>query len=181
MSFVVLRLGSELGSPHSYRCGSLVDATGTHGLVCKHVPSGVVRHHVLNLRASELSLKITDHSGEPLETQFLFQRVSVLASRWCRAYLEKWWRSQPQLCEDLLVLFSLRIACYWQLRKCRCLLLHILTVYGGRLLFIWWHTSAMLRVTRSPIRHELIAAVGKVVRMLLCIAWETERLMYCRR
>jgi len=29
---VALRLGSELGSPHSCRCGSLVDATSTHGL-----------------------------------------------------------------------------------------------------------------------------------------------------
>jgi len=42
---VALRLGSELGSPH---CGSLVDATGTHGLACKHVSSRVVRHHALN-------------------------------------------------------------------------------------------------------------------------------------
>jgi len=48
---VAFRLSSELGSPHSCCCGSLVDATGTHGLVCKHVSSRVVRHHVLNLRA----------------------------------------------------------------------------------------------------------------------------------
>jgi len=45
---VALRLGSGLGSPRSCHCGSLVDATGTHGLVCKHVPSRVVRHHALN-------------------------------------------------------------------------------------------------------------------------------------
>jgi len=32
---VALRLSSELGSPHTCRCGSLVDATGTRGLVCK--------------------------------------------------------------------------------------------------------------------------------------------------
>jgi len=41
-------LGSELRSPHSCRCGSLVDATDTHSLVCKHVPSRVVRHRTLN-------------------------------------------------------------------------------------------------------------------------------------
>jgi len=45
---VALRLGSELGSPHPCRCGSLVDANGTHSLVCKHAPSRVVRHHALN-------------------------------------------------------------------------------------------------------------------------------------
>ena len=44
----MLRLGSELGSPHTCRCGSLVDATGTHGLVCKQAPNQVVRHHALN-------------------------------------------------------------------------------------------------------------------------------------
>jgi len=36
---VAPRPGSELGSPHSCRCGSSVDASGTHGLVCKHAPS----------------------------------------------------------------------------------------------------------------------------------------------
>ena len=45
---VALKLGSELGSPHSCRCGSSVDARGTHGLVCKHAPSRVLRHHALN-------------------------------------------------------------------------------------------------------------------------------------
>jgi len=45
---VALRLGSELGSPHTCRCGSLVDAFGVHGLVCKQAPSRVVRHHALN-------------------------------------------------------------------------------------------------------------------------------------
>jgi len=45
---VGLRFGSELISPHSCRSSNLVDATGAHGLVCKHVPSGVVRHHALN-------------------------------------------------------------------------------------------------------------------------------------
>jgi len=42
---VALRLGSELGSPHSCHCGSLVDATGAHGLVCNN---RVVRPHALN-------------------------------------------------------------------------------------------------------------------------------------
>ena len=45
---VELRLGSELDSPHSCRCGNMVDANGIHGLVSKHVPSSVVRHHALN-------------------------------------------------------------------------------------------------------------------------------------
>ena len=45
---VALRLGSELGSSHTCRCGSLVEATDVHGLVCKQAPSRVVRHHALN-------------------------------------------------------------------------------------------------------------------------------------
>ena len=45
---VALRLGSELGSTHTCHCGSLVDATGTRGLICKQAPSRVVRHHALN-------------------------------------------------------------------------------------------------------------------------------------
>ena len=45
---VALRLGSELGSPHSCRCSSSVDTRGTHGLVCKHAPRRVLRHHALN-------------------------------------------------------------------------------------------------------------------------------------
>jgi len=45
---VALRLGPELGSPHSCRCGSSVDTRSTHGFVCKHAPSRVVRHHTLN-------------------------------------------------------------------------------------------------------------------------------------
>jgi len=45
---VALRLGSELGSTHTCHCGSLVDATGTRGLICKQAPSRVVRHRALN-------------------------------------------------------------------------------------------------------------------------------------
>jgi len=45
---IALRLGSELGSPHPCRCGSLVDANGTHSLVCKQALSRLVRHHALN-------------------------------------------------------------------------------------------------------------------------------------
>jgi len=45
---VAVTLGSELGSPHTCRRGSLVEATGVHGLVCKQAPSRVVRHHALN-------------------------------------------------------------------------------------------------------------------------------------
>jgi len=33
---------------HTCRCGSLVDATGTHALVCNQAPSQVVKHHALN-------------------------------------------------------------------------------------------------------------------------------------
>ena len=36
---VALRQGSELGSSHTCRCGSLVGATGVHGLVCKQAPA----------------------------------------------------------------------------------------------------------------------------------------------
>ena len=39
---VALRLGSEVGSSHSCRCGNMVDANGIHGLV-------LVRHHALNV------------------------------------------------------------------------------------------------------------------------------------
>jgi len=42
---VALRLGCSVCVPHSCRCGSLVDAQGLHGLVCKQAPS---RHHALN-------------------------------------------------------------------------------------------------------------------------------------
>ena len=45
---VALRLGSELGSPRSCRCGSSVDARGTRGLVRKHASSRVLRHNALN-------------------------------------------------------------------------------------------------------------------------------------
>ena len=43
-----LRLGSELCSPHICRCGSLVEASGTHGFGCKQAPSRVLRYHALN-------------------------------------------------------------------------------------------------------------------------------------
>ena len=45
---VALKLGSEVGSPHSCRCGNMVDANGIHGLVSKNLPSHVARHHALN-------------------------------------------------------------------------------------------------------------------------------------
>ncbi|NJL55677.1 hypothetical protein HC928_11090 [bacterium] len=37
---VALRLGLDLGAPHSCRCGTLVDANGQHAFVCKHAPAG---------------------------------------------------------------------------------------------------------------------------------------------
>jgi len=39
---------AQPGSQHTCRCGSLVEATGVHGLVCRQAPSRVVRHHALN-------------------------------------------------------------------------------------------------------------------------------------
>jgi len=45
---VALRFGCSVCVPHSCRCGSLVDAQGLHGLVCKLAPSIIIRHHTLN-------------------------------------------------------------------------------------------------------------------------------------
>ena len=36
---VALRLGLDLGAPHTCRCGALVDARGQHGLVFKQARS----------------------------------------------------------------------------------------------------------------------------------------------
>ena len=47
---VGLRLGLNLCIPHVCRCGdrAKVDARGLHGIVCKHAPGRVLRHHALN-------------------------------------------------------------------------------------------------------------------------------------
>ena len=45
---VALRLGLDLGAPHTCRCGALVDARGQHGLVCKRASSRIARHQQLN-------------------------------------------------------------------------------------------------------------------------------------
>jgi len=45
---VAIRLGLDLGAPHTCRCGALVDAHGQHGLVCKQAPSRIARHQQLN-------------------------------------------------------------------------------------------------------------------------------------
>jgi len=45
---VALRLGCSVCVPHYYRCGSLVDAQGLHGLACKQAASRIIRHHALN-------------------------------------------------------------------------------------------------------------------------------------
>jgi len=45
---VALRLGLDLGAPHTCHCGALVDAHGQHGLVCKQAPSRIARHQQLN-------------------------------------------------------------------------------------------------------------------------------------
>jgi len=41
---VALRLGLNLGAPHTCRCGATVDAVGQHSLVCKQAPSMIARH-----------------------------------------------------------------------------------------------------------------------------------------
>jgi len=45
---VALRLGLNLGAPHTCRCGATVDAVGQHNLVCKLAPSRIARHQHLN-------------------------------------------------------------------------------------------------------------------------------------
>ena len=45
---VGLRLGLPLCVPHKCHCGSLVDAQGLHGFVCKKAPGRTARHHALN-------------------------------------------------------------------------------------------------------------------------------------
>ena len=45
---VALRLGLNVCVPHTCRCGAPVDATGTHGLVCKRVAGRIARHQGLN-------------------------------------------------------------------------------------------------------------------------------------
>ena len=45
---VALRLGLDLGAPHTCRCGALVDARGQHGLVCKQALSRIARHQQLD-------------------------------------------------------------------------------------------------------------------------------------
>jgi len=45
---VELRLGLNLGAPHTCRCAVTVDALGQHSLVCKKAPSRIARHQHLN-------------------------------------------------------------------------------------------------------------------------------------
>ena len=45
---IALRLGMDLGAPHTCHCGALVDARGQHGLVCKQASSRIARHQQLN-------------------------------------------------------------------------------------------------------------------------------------
>ena len=45
---VALRLGLDVCVPHTCRCGSLVDARGSHSFVCKQAPGRTARHHNLN-------------------------------------------------------------------------------------------------------------------------------------
>ena len=43
-----LRLGVNLGAPHSCPCGALVDALGIHGLSCRRSAGRTSRHNMLN-------------------------------------------------------------------------------------------------------------------------------------
>jgi len=45
---VALRLGLNLGVPHTCRCGATADVLGQHSLVCKQAPSKIARHQHLN-------------------------------------------------------------------------------------------------------------------------------------
>jgi len=45
---VALRLGLNLGAPHTCRCGATVDVLGQHSLICKQAPSRIARHQHLN-------------------------------------------------------------------------------------------------------------------------------------
>ena len=45
---VALRLGMNVCVPHTCRCGSQVDASGSHGLVCKRAAGRIARHQCLN-------------------------------------------------------------------------------------------------------------------------------------
>jgi len=45
---IALRLGMDLGAPHTCHCEALVDARGQHGLVCKQALSRIARHQQLN-------------------------------------------------------------------------------------------------------------------------------------
>ena len=45
---VSLRLGVDLGAPHSCHCGATVDARGLHSFVCKKAPSRIARHQLLS-------------------------------------------------------------------------------------------------------------------------------------
>ena len=45
---VAFRLELSVCVPHTCRCGAQVDATGTHGLVCKRATGRIARHQGLN-------------------------------------------------------------------------------------------------------------------------------------
>ena len=45
---VALRLGLDVCVPHTCRCGAQVNATGTHGLICKRAVGRIARHQGLN-------------------------------------------------------------------------------------------------------------------------------------
>jgi len=44
----ILRLGLDLGTPHTCHCGALVDTRGQQGLVCEQAPKRTARHQQLN-------------------------------------------------------------------------------------------------------------------------------------
>jgi len=62
---VALRLGCSVCVPHSCRCGSLVDAQGLHGLVCKLAPSRIIWYHTLN----DVVARATQSAGIPVTNE----------------------------------------------------------------------------------------------------------------
>jgi len=62
---VALRLGLNLGSPHTCRCGATVDALCQHSIVCKQATSRIARHQHLR----DLVTRALVSAGVPATTE----------------------------------------------------------------------------------------------------------------
>jgi len=84
---VSLRLGLNLGAPHTCRCCAEVDARGLHGLVCKRASSRIARHQQLNdlvsagVPAIKEPVGLTRRDGKRPDgvTQILLQAGKLMA------------------------------------------------------------------------------------------------------